>query len=323
MKSVNTLLASLAELMDQREIDAIEVSILKTLRELLAADWAAIYHAGADGVQEFAVGLHGDALVEHDSDGVFAGLAAGADVVSVAIVSQSHDTPGQLQLARTPALSEEETQLLAGLLRVYDNYVAVLRQSQTDRLTGLLNRHTFDVQLDRALQVIREHYQSGVAGDKRRRLVGESGGFWIGNIDIDHFKRINDQFGHLYGDEVLLNVARLLQSTFRKSDLVYRFGGEEFVAIVFVENARDASTIFERLRQTIESHQFPLVERVTVSVGVASIRNNSAPVELLGFADQALYYAKNAGRNQVCFYDDLVAQEKISVPASGSDITFF
>ena len=212
---------------------------------------------------------------------------------------------------RTPDISADEQTLMADLFRVYDNYLAVLRDSQIDRLTGLLNRRTFDDQLDRALGLIRRAYQEDAGTGSQRKIDGGNGCFFMGEIDIDHFKSINDRFGHLHGDEVLVILARILRSTFRKTDLIYRFGGEEFVVIVYVDDRNDAGTTFERLRRSIENHAFPQVGKVTVSVGITEIKNTSFPVELLGRADQALYYAKTHGRNQVCFYEALVAGKEI------------
>lgn len=148
--------------------------------------------------------------------------------------------------------------------------------------------------------------------------MGEgNGSFFMGEIDIDHFKSVNDRFGHLHGDEVLVILARILQSTFRKTDLIYRFGGEEFVVIVYVDDRGDAEMTFERLRRSIENHAFPRVGQVTISIGITEIRDTSIPVELLGHADQALYYAKTHGRNQVSFYEALVASNEI-LPTQGA-----
>jgi diguanylate cyclase (GGDEF)-like protein len=322
MHANNELLSSIATLLDLREMDAIEISMLKTLRQVLAVDWGAIYHLDAQGKIEFSEGLVGDDSIDDEADDRFAGLLDSDSAVQFPIVIQSRDTVALLRIGRVPQLNDAEMLLLTGLLRIYDNYVAVLRQSQTDRLTGLLNRHTFDIQLGRALDLIRAQYRAGAVSGWRRRDSFAQGSFWVGAIDIDHFKRINDTFGHLYGDEVLLLLAQILKSTFRRTDLIYRFGGEEFVAIVFVESIEDARRIFERLRQRVETYAFPSVGQVTVSVGVAAIGASSAPVELLGCADQALYYAKRNGRNQVCFYDDLIAENKIAAPQGGG-ITYF
>ena len=118
---------------------------------------------------------------------------------------------------------------------------------------------------------------------------------------------------------MLVILARILQNTFRKTDLIYRFGGEEFVVIVYVDDRNDAEMTFERLRRSIEGHVFPQVGKVTVSIGITEIKETSIPVELLGRADQALYHAKTHGRNRVCFYETLLARNEIVLPDTGSE----
>ena len=126
-------------------------------------------------------------------------------------------------------------------------------------------------------------------------------------IDIDHFKRVNDRFGHLYGDEVLILMANLLRTSFRAYDRIFRFGGEEFVVLLRSATEGKALQVLERFREKVQAYDFPQVGQVTVSIGFASI-GAGAPIEIVGRADQALYFAKEHGRNQVCFYDHLLAQ---------------
>ena len=261
---------------------------------------------------KFSTTLRGGTISQTDDPGPFSELFSAQGVTSFPIMNHEREVIGYLLVHRTPELSTEEQALMADLFRVYDNYLAVLTESQIDSLTGLLNRHTFDDQLDRALGLIRRAYKEGDGGENKRKVGEGNGCFFMGEIDIDHFKSVNDQFGHLYGDEVLVILAHILQSTFRKTDLIYRFGGEEFVVIVYVDDRNDAEMTFERLRRSIESHAFPKVGRVTVSIGITEIKDTSVPVELLGRADQALYYAKTHGRNQVSFYEALVATKEIS-----------
>ena len=260
----------------------------KTVADLFAPDWAAIFHIGDDDVPVFSTSLREGIVSQTDFPESFSELIGTEGVTSFPIMSHALKVLGYLLVHRQPQLSEEERTLMTELFRVYDNYLAVLRDSQVDRLTGLLNRRTFDDQLDRALGLIRRAYQED-AGTRSKRKAGEGAGcFFMGEIDIDHFKSVNDRFGHQYGDEVLVILARILQSTFRKTDLVYRFGGEEFVVIVYVDDRNDAEMTFERLRRSIENHAFPEVGQVTVSIGITEIRDTSIPVELLGRADQAL-----------------------------------
>lgn len=302
----------IAALTEHRDVNLLEASLLKTVADLFAPDWAAIFHIGEDDVPKFSTSLRDGVISQTDGAEPFSHLVSSAGVTSFPIMSHARKIIAYLLVHRSRELSTDAQALMTDLFRVYDNYLAVLRDSQIDRLTGLLNRSTFDDQLDRALSLIRRAYQES-AGEQNQRKVGEGNGcFFMGEIDIDHFKNINDRFGHLHGDEVLVILASILQNTFRKTDLIYRFGGEEFVVIVYVDDRDDAEMTFERLRRSIENHAFPKVGKVTVSVGITEIKDTSIPVELLGRADQALYYAKTHGRNRVSFYEALVANNEMA-----------
>ncbi len=122
-------------------------------------------------------------------------------------------------------------------------------------------------------------------------------------LDIDHFKRINDTFGHDCGDEVLKGFADRLRGIVRGGDLLCRLGGEEFVIVMPGVNIQAAARIAERARQAIEQETFPLdAERqatVTASIGLAERRDDMSPHDLYRRADQALYRSKSEGRNRV------------------------
>jgi diguanylate cyclase (GGDEF)-like protein len=120
-------------------------------------------------------------------------------------------------------------------------------------------------------------------------------------IDIDNFKRVNDEFGHLLGDEVLRSVSSLMKQQTRKMDVVCRYGGEEFAIVVPETSCENALHVAEKLRRQIESHPFPGVPRpVTISCGVADYPTHGATRdEVVAAADAALYAAKEAGRNKV------------------------
>ena len=141
---------------------------------------------------------------------------------------------------------------------------------------------------------------------------------WLGVVDIDHFKKINDNFGHLFGDEVLLRIADLMRQTFRSNDKLFRFGGEEFVVMLRNVAEDHVHNIFTRFRLAVERHDFPQVGRVACSVGFARIDPRLSPADLLGRADEALYYSKRNGRNQVNGFDELIMSGKlrITTPAS-------
>lgn len=230
-----------------------------------------------------------------------------------------------VEFTNTAPYSRQSRKVIDGILRVYNNYQNLLDYSERDSLTGLLNRKTFDEKFSRMVATM-PHSESPKPEDQQdeqdRRHHADGKEQWLGVVDIDHFKRVNDQFGHLYGDEVLILVANLLRSSFRMQDRIFRFGGEEFVILLRSTTLNEARKIFERFRGNIEQHEFPQVGRVTVSVGFASIANDT-PVVILGHADQALYYAKANGRNQVCYYDELVQQGLLHSEISNETAEFF
>jgi diguanylate cyclase (GGDEF)-like protein len=186
-----------------------------------------------------------------------------------------------------------------------------------DDLTGLPNRKTFDDIINKI------HSQKPIPTEpvpvERRLPVSEKNAyFWLGIADLDNFKRINDAWGHLYGDEVLLLTSQLMQGHFRETDYLFRFGGEEFIIILRSASEEMARRAFERFREAMESHCFPQIGQVTISIGFTKMDPNVFKTALLDRADKALYYAKKNGRNQVCFFEKLLedglVEEKDFVP---------
>jgi diguanylate cyclase (GGDEF)-like protein len=227
-----------------------------------------------------------------------------------------------LEIRDDKAFSRETVYVIGGIVGVYRNFQNLLDYSERDSLTGLLNRKTFDDQLARMLQSSHER-DPRLPGQPERRQHHAQEKQWLAVVDVDHFKAVNDKFGHLYGDEVLILIANLLQSSFRAQDRVFRFGGEEFVVLLRSTTLDNAWKIIERFRANVESHIFPQVGQVTVSVGFVSISAYDSPVVTLGHADQALYYAKSNGRNRACHYDDLVAHGLLQTVASNDTAEFF
>ena len=223
-----------------------------------------------------------------------------------------------LEVVHKEPFTPQMLQVMEGILSVYRNYQSLLDYSERDSLTGLLNRKTFDEKFSRMVS----RPQEPLPQDDDERRLGETKSQWLAVIDIDHFKRVNDEFGHLYGDEVLILVANVLRSSFRSQDRVFRFGGEEFVVLLRSATLADAQVVFERFRENIEQHSFPQIGQITVSVGFASI-SQQTPVIILGHADQALYYAKDHGRNQVCQYEALLAQGHLHADRTSESVEFF
>lgn len=212
--------------------------------------------------------------------------------------------------------------VIEGILSVYSNYQSLLDYSERDSLTGLLNRKTFDEKFSKMVSSSTQGESSPNDQQERRHQHADVKEQWLAVVDIDHFKRVNDQFGHLYGDEVLILVANILRASFRTQDRVFRFGGEEFVILLRSTSLEETHKIFERFRQNVEKYDFPQVGQVTISLGFASI-SQETPVVILGHADQALYYAKANGRNRVCHYDELVSSGLLHVEAPQESIEFF
>lgn len=160
--------------------------------------------------------------------------------------------------------------------------------SLTDALTGLYNRRHFNAELEREFM--------------RSKRYG--GNLCIAIIDIDFFKKINDTYGHLCGDYVLKEVAYLILENFRKTDMVFRYGGEEFVVIMPETSLENSLIPLERLRKTIENNNFIFKGekiKVTISIG-AETNHTESTEEFLNNADKALYQAKQNGRNQTVLF---------------------
>lgn len=211
-------------------------------------------------------------------------------------------------------------QVMESCLKLFCNFVNLLNYGERDTLTGLLNRKSFDEAFFRMSQLDAEDVPSALNEDDRRMTAPSC---WMAVVDIDHFKRVNDAFGHLIGDEVLLLVARILQATFRQEDRVYRFGGEEFVILLRAPSADWAAAALERLRKAVENHRFPQVERVTISVGFSMIRRHDTPSGAFDRADQAVYQAKSLGRNQICSFEMLGLSGRSTHSADQNTVELF
>jgi diguanylate cyclase (GGDEF)-like protein len=167
------------------------------------------------------------------------------------------------------------------------HYVERVKQlAYLDGLTGIFNRRFFELRIMEEIERARR-YGSGLA---------------VIIADIDQFKPLNDEFGHLLGDEVLRQVSSLFHQQLRKIDVVCRYGGEEFAILLSQTNAEHAVGVAEKLRRSVEGWQFPGVPRtVTISAGIASFPDHGTTRdELIRAADTGLYAAKQAGRNRVC-----------------------
>jgi len=180
------------------------------------------------------------------------------------------------------------------LLVLFLTHVALARYQRriegmaaTDKLTGLLNRQAFSILIDKVFAEYRRDPQP----------------ISILLVDVDHFKSINDRFGHAGGDRILHQIASSLQEGLRASDIAIRWGGEEFLIVLKGSALEQAQRVAEQLRLKIEQAQFFAAAQavsVTLSIGVSQYDGAESCEELIGRADAALYAAKNGGRNRVC-----------------------
>lgn len=180
------------------------------------------------------------------------------------------------------------------LLVLFLTHVALARYQQriedmaaTDKLTGLLNRQVFSILIDKVFAEYRRDPQP----------------ICILLVDVDHFKSINDRFGHAGGDRILSQIAASLQEGLRASDIAIRWGGEEFLIVLKGSALEQAQRVAEQLRLKIEQAQFSAgtqAASVTVSIGVSQYDGTESCEEAIGRADAGLYAAKNGGRNRVC-----------------------
>ncbi|QJR16571.1 diguanylate cyclase [Usitatibacter palustris] len=192
----------------------------------------------------------------------------------------------QLHRQKSAELTEAYDRLQAAAAEKNELLSQLERQNREDALTGIANRRHLDEELAETFTITQR----------------TGGPLCVALIDIDHFKRINDSYSHGAGDQTLKEIARLLRANTRDTDLVARFGGEEF-AIVFGELDLDgARRICERIRQAVEAHDWVVIHpwlKVTVSIGVTDSQGFTNHERLLGEADARLYAAKEAGRNRV------------------------
>ncbi len=320
----------LADLTGFRDRDVLDVTLVGALKDLLRPRAVAIYRAvGEPGSERWLTRARlvpGDQTATADplwADPSTLPLLAdcpdrqacllrqetlavpGTPAMTYFPLTTDRDPIGVLELQTAQALNQEQVRLVCSILRIYRNFQGLLDYSERDTLTGLLNRKTFDESFMR-VAVEPPRAPAAPPGDTRR--LTPLGSAWLGVIDIDHFKRVNDTHGHLIGDEVLLLLSRLMRTSFRFHDHLYRFGGEEFVVLMRCSEPHDAALAFERFRGNVERYRFPQVGQITVSVGFSELRSGDTPSEGFERADRAVYHAKQNGRNQVAHHAELVAR---------------
>jgi diguanylate cyclase len=179
-------------------------------------------------------------------------------------------------------------------LKHFQRFSSIKNIAIYDTLTNLYNRRYFEERLGMEAQKSFYHGADGAA----LSLV---------MVDIDHFKKVNDTFGHTEGDKVLCEISSLLKASVRKKDTVARYGGEEFILILPEAGIDESSMIAERIRKLVETTSFDVGKvriNLTVSLGISNFPGHRprSKEDLIKMADLALYDAKRSGRNKVCIF---------------------
>ena len=341
---MSQLVNHLADLTACRDRDVLDATLAGAIRDLLQPESVAIYRSvGGRGRECWLTRarLSGpDEVATSDSDWVdieslpplqehphrvaamtsraITQVPGASPNITVFPIATEREVVGVLEIHSSEPLPVGAQQLVSGILSVYRNLQSLLDYSEHDTLTGLLNRKTFDESFLKATAEPRIQ----IAADAERRSV-QSGVTFLGVLDIDHFKRVNDTYGHLIGDEVLLLLSRLLRTTFRIHDRLYRFGGEEFVVLLRCANQDGAARAFERLRANTEAYKFPLVNHITVSIGFTQVKAGDTPSGAFARADKAVYFSKGHGRNCVHSHADLVAKGELEGDSRAGDVELF
>ncbi|NLF51468.1 MAG: diguanylate cyclase [Leptolinea sp.] len=174
--------------------------------------------------------------------------------------------------------------LIGSFIALNRNRMKLQNMAETDKLTGAYNRHHFVTKSEKELL----------------RSLRYHGNFCIVLLDIDHFKKVNDSYGHQAGDSVLMELTRLITHTLRATDIFARWGGEEFIALLPETDIEQGVKAAERLRIAVEAFQFKPVGNITISLGISHFLESDQNIdEIIKRADDALYEAKRTGRNRV------------------------
>ncbi len=208
-------------------------------------------------------------------------------------LTTDQDDLGKITFSRETVFEDQEVLLLEDLLCLLINplrnaieHLTALRSALHDPLTGVHNRTALEPALNRDIDLAKRH-----TSDVSVLL-----------LDLDHFKKVNDTYGHPAGDAVLIAFTNSLQEIVRDSDMVFRFGGEEFIILLSKTDTEGAIKLADRICKTIANlttHYHEQSIKTTVSIGVASLMPGDTNLSLLEKADQALYRAKHEGRNRV------------------------
>lgn len=206
------------------------------------------------------------------------------DMRLVSIVTENGPTAFFINVDKVHHIKEELYIItLTDVTSLQASRLDALHHATYDKLTKIYNRHTFEKHFEHELSRVQRY---------DRPLC-------IALLDIDHFKRFNDTFGHLIGDEVLTLLSQTITHAIRRTDLFARWGGEEFVLLMNETELLSAITLVESIRRTVEGLHHPIAGSITISIGLTKASKHDTPQMLFERCDEALYRAKSSGRNRV------------------------
>jgi diguanylate cyclase (GGDEF)-like protein len=319
--ALHEVIESIVTLTEQRDQRSLEFSLFSSLQEMLDPRdcWLLSLERDDAGVRVVAgdAGLlptevMARALAEPRDQELHLLQADHREYLVASTLSVDDEHTRLLVIARG-SWDEDNLRLVRGMLKVYQNFVTLLRDSAKDTLTGLFNRRKLEAKLNDLL--------AATLHGRRYRDLRHSD--FLAVLDLDHFKRVNDTHGHLIGDETLLSFANILRRTLRDDDLIYRYGGEEFVIILQELSADQAESVLDRVRRNVEKYAFPQVGQVTVSIGFTMLQPGATPPKVIEQADRTLYYAKEHGRNQVQGFQTLIERDELRAQTDEGSIELF
>lgn len=286
----NKVVTALADFTPQCDIHP-EVLIKLQGRLQTTLDLEELLQIFFDGIQE-SVRLDGLHYVRPNSSSFIEIGTAARHNVRYNLQTQKEDI-GELVFQRSTRFREQELANIEGLLstlvfplRNALQYLDAIEASYKDALTGAYNRAFLDQTLEREMEICRR----------------QQGSLALLMLDLDHFKSINDNYGHCVGDTVIKEVVNCINQSIRQTDICFRYGGEEFLVMLNNASIKDVYHISERIRQSINNERFMYEKepfKVTASIGFTQMQAFDNQESLIERADQALYQAKNNGRNQV------------------------
>jgi two-component system cell cycle response regulator len=310
----------------QRDTEMIEFSLLKSIKLMLSSNKCSIITMDKKGDVTGEMVHEGEDYVVHDCRFMVTDyllnayklmkdsglqdytLKTESNIYLLMVLQKDHFVEKFLVIEQAIQISKAESYVLSGIISIYNNFIDLLKESQIDELTGLANRKTFDTSISKIFNNL--PLADNFENDRRQgREENEAQPLphWLAIVDIDNFKSVNDNFGHLYGDEILIQLAQIIRTSFREEDLKFRFGGEEFIILFKAAGLENCKQALERFREEVASYDFPQVGQVTVSIGVVQLSKNQFHVTLIDYADQALYHSKKSGKNQVSFFEEMLA----------------